>query len=207
MYKKILLIKILFAFTIIIGCKNKVREESQLYEISQLRTFDNSNKKSYDLEVYTKDKKDTILNQIKIYNFSTLDTLLSHFYEIEIKKKTNNIYEGRIKLFSILDTVSTKFENYKSMELSVLQEKGDSVFIEKYNVNENNEFIFQFVPFKDSVLTGSITEVLSIHNIPEDKEKMTLYLKNTFIDNNIFTINPFIESTRRANKMTMERKR
>ena len=195
MKKKIFPIFILFLG--IISCENNrgAKDNSTDTKSQEVKDY---NDKKYSLRIFETESenkrtettayisdRDTIYTQIKFFENNVLDTLNSHFYDLEFYNMGNNTYSGKITLYSDLDKLKSPYTNTLSLSFQQLEKD--------FEVKNQNFIEFEFKSENDT-LVGLLTEFRSIDTIVNGKKMVRFVQGSIPVDTKPETDNPYIEA-------------
>ncbi len=187
-------------FLVLLSCKNNSKTADSL-------TSENLNEKSKRIwlkygdfdeyvqyEYYIKGN-DSIQNQFIYIENNKIDTLISQFYDLSLKKTDSNKYKGKIKFYSAYDTAKVENRVFRSLEFSFAQKKGDSTYWSKYKFDKNYELYFEYEDYKDESVIGYLNEIISVSldSIRSGEGMINLINSIVIVDNKPETDNPFVE--------------
>ncbi len=144
---------------------NKNQEtKDTLYSKKWLETKLGENEKA-GIEIYTSNFKDTISNQLIVYNHNIIDTTKSRFYNLKIKKTSKpNVYKASIQYFSGLH--KTKSKKGKNIYLLFYREVSkDSTYLSKKRIENAENVEFEFLNVKSSFITGVLVKTVNFDTI------------------------------------------
>lgn len=177
------------------SCQEKEKQfqdEKNVFFVDSLYTrfwfdIDLHNGVRQEAEVYISKQNDTILNQFKQFKFNVLDTLVSHYYDLEIKKTDiPNVYRGKITLHSKFENLKPNNKNIRVLEFNYLEQSKDSIW--RSNIkSKKNTIEFKFQNFYEKKLSGMIYEYVKIEREKTFKvNQMRLLIDTHKISDNIF---------------------
>lgn len=103
--------------------------------------------------------KDTLWNQIKVYNNGELNKKYSKFYDIEVEPTTREyIYLAKIKMYSEYSKLHVDNNNQRSVDISFLNYYQDSLWFEYKRFDNTDCFEFEFTNYHNDRFTGNISE-------------------------------------------------
>ena len=190
--KKLILLLLL---TFICSCNNKKESDKTEPEEKGIKReileqkFDNGI--SLQTEIYIYQNGDSIPNQEKIYKNGILDTLESHFYELQFEHLQNGKFKGKLIYYSNFDTIPKDKISSRKIEFSFLQKNIDSTKYVDYQFTESNELNFEYNDFNDLSLYGYIRESITMEAISNKKDMTRILERYILIDNKNPTENPF----------------
>jgi hypothetical protein len=174
--------------------ENKVKSENDVtmkYEKIELEDHYSDNV-MVTTEIYVSQKKDTFLNQQKIFENSVLNKKLSKYYEFSVnRRKKDTVFRGSIKIFSPADSISKSQISEREVTLIFLQENKDSVYWKEVK-SKTNIISFEYQNFDSLNFVGYISD-LRFFKIDSLEDKLLLNRNFFAIDSRTTTNNPFVE--------------
>ena len=174
--------------------ENKVKSENDVtmkYEKIELEDHYSDNV-MVTTEIYVAQKKDTFLNQQKIFENSVLNKKLSKYYEFSVnRRKKDTVFRGSIKIFSPADSISKSQISEREVTLIFLQENKDSVYWKEVK-SKTNIISFEYQNFDSLNFVGYISD-LRFFKIDSLEDKLLLNRNFFAIDSRTTTNNPFVE--------------
>lgn len=189
-------IPLIFLFTLLISCtkeKDTIAEKNaDDYTIEWVKFDYDSIKgsdKNYELiELFIpKDKsKDTLRNQIKLYNNGKLDKAHSQYYDLKVEAtEKKHLYKAKIKVYSEYSDISIRG---RSADFFFLNFYKDSTSIGTKSFDNTDEFEIEFINFHNDRFVAIVTE---------------FFLRDTIIDNMNDKVNMRTIETVLTNKENM----
>ncbi|MDV7188618.1 hypothetical protein R3X25_15150 [Lutibacter sp. TH_r2] len=186
---------LLLLLTFICSCNSKKESDKTEHEKKEIKReyleqkFDNGI--SIQTEIYIYPNGDSIPNQQKIYKNQILDTLESHFYELQFEHLQNDKFKGKLTYFSNFDTIPKDKIFSRKIEFSFLQKNTDSTKYVDYKFTESNVLNFEYNDFNDLSLYGYIRESITMEAISNKNDMTRILERYILIDNKNPTENPF----------------
>ena len=170
---------------LILNNKESIKPATKKYRISWYQTLYKDTDESDLFEVYFyNNDKDSIITQQINFKKGVIDSTISSYNKIELTKKNNNLYEGRITVHNnVINSINQELE---SRDLSLLLVGQKNIF-----KSENKNYI-EFTSKTDTI-TGLIDDICFFKH--DSLGKMLRLIQSKRVVNNKYqTNNPFIES-------------
>jgi len=144
------------------------------------------------VEVYLTEDNDTIYQQCKFYRNNVLDSTRSTYYKLDLNKKGNNQYYGRI-YFHLQS--KGQFKNQlieKNLGLAFLHLAGDTTKIFDFESKNKDYVEFEYTHTSDTLI-GMLYQTRLLDTIINGEKKVRIVEIGFPIDNMPKTNNPYIE--------------
>ena len=145
-----------------------------------------------EIEMYIKNKKDTISNQYKLIKNNKIDTIESVYYDLNISKTNQpHIYKGRITLHTKYENLKLNKHNRRTLEFSYCEQNKDSMFISSVKSTVSTTLDFTFENYYGKNLQGLLYQI-----VERDTTKGLINLNQVhlLVDNSAKSDNLFLES-------------
>lgn len=197
-------IPLIFLFTLLISCtkeKDTIAEKNaDDYTIEWVKFDYDSIKgsdKNYELiELFIpKDKsKDTLRNQIKLYNNGKLDKAHSQYYDLKVEAtEKKHTYLAKIKMYSRYSNLVTDKNNRRIVDVFFLNYYKDSLWFEIKHFENVDNFEIEFTNFHNDRFTGRITEYVDRDTIIDNERKVIGGISKMILTNKKTISSSFIE--------------
>ncbi|RZK09759.1 MAG: hypothetical protein EOO46_12845 [Flavobacterium sp.] len=148
-----------------------------------------------ELQLYASNKKDTILNQYKLFRNGVLDTAQSRYYILSIgRTKRPNVYQGTITVNSYINKlILSKGEEF-DFEFSYWQVTKDSTYLTTHKAKQKNKIRFKYTNIVDDNLSGIILINSRNDTVENGEEMVRLRSLQMLVDNKEKTNNVFLNA-------------
>ena len=144
-------------------------------------------------EVYIFSDSDSLVNQSKVFRGEKLDTLKSHFYDLDFVRENDSMVKVNLNYFSDLYEDHKNEIDTRSISVYYVDRSADSIVHTRKNfdnVPPSDLVVNFYLQTKEApILNGFILEEIVLKK--EGNEENTTIRGFTYIDNDKITTNPY----------------
>ena len=159
----------------LISCKENNTRERKIVSESQNDTTEilhkfievskdlNDNYKAEYKYLLNNKRKDSFLNEVRVYKNGILDTLKSRFYDLKVIKHNGVNHSGRVFYRNYLDTLDLEINKQRWVILYLEQQiTKDSIAHEIFFSNDGNNIYYEYSDFDNGRISGYIVDTALI---------------------------------------------
>lgn len=141
-----------------------------------------NNHSTAEYEYIINNKKDSFLNQTRIYKSGILDTLKSKFYDLKILKNKGLNHSGRIYYRNYLDTLDLEINKNRWVFLFLEQQiTKDSIAYKIFVSEDGNNIYYEYSDFENGYISGYIEDTALVPTMEKDSldSEMTRHIEQS----------------------------